>query len=118
MDREADTDRERHPRSSDDDDREAARRREMVASQIESRGVKDPCVLRAMRRVPRHLFVPDGLRDEAYRDGPLPLGVLSAPEFLAYVGAQLGLANAESDQRAARWLDRLDLRHAGPLRRP
>jgi ABC-2 type transport system ATP-binding protein len=46
-------------------------------------------------------------------DGPLPLGVLSAPEFLAWVGAQLGLPDRESDDRAARWLDRLDLRHAG-----
>ncbi len=44
---------------------------------------------------------------------PLPLGVLSAPEFLAWVGAELGLSNAESDARAARWLDRLELRHAG-----
>jgi len=46
-------------------------------------------------------------------EGALPLGVLSAPEFLAWVGAQLGLPDRESDDRAARWLDRLDLRHAG-----
>jgi len=46
-------------------------------------------------------------------DGPLPLGVLSAPEFLGYVGAQLGLTNADADARAATWLERLDLRHAG-----
>ncbi len=46
-------------------------------------------------------------------EGALPLGVLSAPEFLAYVGAQLGLANRESDARASHWLERLDLRHAG-----
>jgi ABC-2 type transport system ATP-binding protein len=45
-----------------------------------------------------------------------PLGVLSAPELLAWVGAELGLCNADSDARAAHWLDRLDLRHAG--RRP
>jgi ABC-2 type transport system ATP-binding protein len=45
-------------------------------------------------------------------EGPLPLTVLSAPEMLAYLGAQLGLPNAESDRRAAHWLDRLDLRHA------
>jgi ABC-2 type transport system ATP-binding protein len=49
-------------------------------------------------------------------EGQLPLTVLSAPEMLAYVGAQLGLANAESDRRAAHWLDRLDLRHAGNRR--
>ena len=46
-------------------------------------------------------------------EGPLPIGVLSAPEYLAYVGAELGLPNAESDRRAAHWLERLDLRHAG-----
>jgi len=46
-------------------------------------------------------------------EGPLPIGVLSAPEYLAYVGAELGLANAESDRRAANWLRRLDLEHAG-----
>lgn len=45
-------------------------------------------------------------------EGPLPIGVLSAPEFLAWVGAELGLPNAESDARAARWLQRLDLTHA------
>jgi ABC-2 type transport system ATP-binding protein len=46
-------------------------------------------------------------------DGPLPFGVLSAPEFLAYVGAQLGLPNAVSDARARMWLERLELVHAG-----
>lgn len=46
-------------------------------------------------------------------EGALPLGVLSAPEFLAWIGAELGLDNATSDARAAHWLDRLDLRHAG-----
>ena len=46
-------------------------------------------------------------------EGALPIGVLSAAEFLAWVGAELGLPNAESDARAARWLQRLDLVHAG-----
>jgi ABC-2 type transport system ATP-binding protein len=46
-------------------------------------------------------------------EGPLPLGPLSAPEFLAYFGCLLRLPNAESDARASHWLDRLDLRHAG-----
>ncbi len=53
-------------------------------------------------------------RRAAYQpEGPLPIGVLSAPEFLAWVGASIGLDNRDSDERAARWLDRLDLRHAG-----
>lgn len=46
-------------------------------------------------------------------EGPPPLGVLSAPEFLAYVGAQLGLPDAESDRRARHWLAALELEHAG-----
>jgi len=46
----------------------------MVAQQIESRGVNDRQVLEAMRRVPRHLFVPDSLRKSAYGDHPLPIG--------------------------------------------
>ncbi len=46
----------------------------MVAQQIVSRGVNDRQVLDAMRRVPRHLFVPDLLRESAYADRPLPIG--------------------------------------------
>jgi len=64
----------------------AARRETMVATQIEARGVHDERVLAAMRRVPRHLFVPDALRDEAHRDGPLPIGsgqTISQPYIVA-----------------------------------
>ena len=46
-------------------------------------------------------------------EGALPLGVLSAAEFLAYIGAELGLHNAESDAKARRWLERLDLLGTG-----
>lgn len=46
-------------------------------------------------------------------EGPLPLGTLSAGDFLAWVGAELGLANAESDARAHALLRRLDLAHTG-----
>ncbi|MCA8975436.1 MAG: ABC transporter ATP-binding protein [Planctomycetes bacterium] len=45
--------------------------------------------------------------------GSLPLGVLSAREYLAWVGARLGLDNRDSDARAARWLERLDLADTG-----
>jgi protein-L-isoaspartate(D-aspartate) O-methyltransferase len=51
-----------------------ARRGRMVETQIERRGVMEPAVLEAMRRVPRHLFVPDALRALAYDDRPLPIG--------------------------------------------
>ena len=52
-----------------------ARHREiMVTTQIEARGVRDAEVLRAMRSVPRHRFVPPDLRDQAHSDRPLPIG--------------------------------------------
>jgi protein-L-isoaspartate(D-aspartate) O-methyltransferase len=46
----------------------------MVATQIAARGVRDELVLAAMRKVPRHLFVPADLRNDAYDDRPLPIG--------------------------------------------
>jgi len=46
----------------------------MVREQIESRGVSDARVLAAMRKVPRHEFVPEHLADAAYEDHPLPIG--------------------------------------------
>ena len=55
-------------------DREAAARFDMVARYVEPRGVDDPRVLDAMRRVPRHLFVPEPLRAKAYGDHSLPIG--------------------------------------------
>ena len=58
----------------------------MVAHQIAARGVTDPLVLAAMRRVPRHLFMPAGRRDEAYEDRPVPIGwdqTISQPYVVA-----------------------------------
>ena len=52
----------------------AARRARMVREQIESRGVHNPDVLRALRSTPRHQFVPEAWRDEAYADHALPIG--------------------------------------------
>jgi protein-L-isoaspartate(D-aspartate) O-methyltransferase len=49
-------------------------REAMVAAQIAARGVRDERVLAAMRTVPRHLFVPEDSRAEAYADHPLPIG--------------------------------------------
>jgi protein-L-isoaspartate(D-aspartate) O-methyltransferase len=54
-------------------DFDAARRR-MVEEQIARRGVRDPRVLAAAGRIPRHLFVPPGLEARAYDDGPLGIG--------------------------------------------
>lgn len=50
-----------------------ALRERMVKEQIEARGVRDRRVLEAMRKVPRHLFVPENVRKYAYEDGPLPI---------------------------------------------
>jgi protein-L-isoaspartate(D-aspartate) O-methyltransferase len=63
---------ERAP-SAPRDPREAAREH-MVAEQIEARGVTDRRVLAAMRKVPRHEFVPERWRGAAYEDRPLPIG--------------------------------------------
>src|SRR6187399_2790263 len=46
----------------------------MVRRQLEARGIRDTAVLRAMREVPRHEFVPDDLQRHAYGDGPLAIG--------------------------------------------
>lgn len=64
----------------------AAARDAMVRTQIENRGVKDPEVLAAMRAVPRHLFVPEALRSDAYSDHPLAIGdgqTISQPYIVA-----------------------------------
>jgi protein-L-isoaspartate(D-aspartate) O-methyltransferase len=63
-------------------------RESMVKHQIAARGVKDPRVLEAMSRVPRHLFVPDNLADRAYDDSPLPIGegqTISQPYMVAWM---------------------------------
>jgi protein-L-isoaspartate(D-aspartate) O-methyltransferase len=62
------------------------RRLRMVEYQLAGRDVRDPAVLEAMRRVPRHLFVPPELRHEAYDDYPLAIGygqTISQPYIVA-----------------------------------
>ena len=70
------------------DDRFASAREKMVKEQIVSRGVTDQPTLRAMQKVPRHLFVPEEYRNEAYNDNPLPIGygqTISQPYIVAYM---------------------------------
>jgi len=70
----------------------------MVKTQIESRGVKEPLVLKAMRNVPRHLFVPKTYQEEAYADEPLPIGegqTISQPYIVALMTELLGLKGGE-----------------------
>jgi len=69
-------------------------RQEMVKHQIEARGIKDPQVLQALRTVPRHLFVSEALRDQAYGDYPLPIGeqqTISQPYIVAEMTQALEL---------------------------
>jgi protein-L-isoaspartate(D-aspartate) O-methyltransferase len=76
----------------------AAARAAMVREQIEARGVRDPRVLAALRRVPRHEFVPVELRGSAYEDRPLPIGegqTISQPYIVAIMSALLELDGSE-----------------------
>jgi protein-L-isoaspartate(D-aspartate) O-methyltransferase len=66
----------------------AAAREAMVAQQIAGRGLHDERVLRAMRTVPRHEFVPSELQQHAYEDHPLPIGhgqTISQPYVVAFM---------------------------------
>jgi len=66
----------------------------MVDTQIQTRGVRDPRVLDAMRTVPRHLFVSEALQDQAYGDFPLPIGegqTISQPYIVAEMTQALEL---------------------------
>lgn len=69
-----------------DGDRLRAQREAMVEQQLAARGIKDARVLAAMRKVPRHEFVPAELRAAAYDDRPLPIGhrqTISQPYIVA-----------------------------------
>ena len=69
----------------------------MAAEQIELREVTHPATLAAMRKVPRHLFVPAELRPQAYDDHPLPIGhgqTISQPYIAAYMTEQIAPTRA------------------------
>ena len=69
-------------------------RHQMVDEQIARRGVKDPRVLAALKKVERHLFVPAHLRPQAYEDYPLPIGhgqTISQPYIVAAMTEELNL---------------------------
>jgi protein-L-isoaspartate(D-aspartate) O-methyltransferase len=76
----------------------AAERRRMVESQIRARDVRDGRVLTAMASVPRHLFVPQAFRPQAYEDYPLPIGneqTISQPYIVALMTSLLELDGGE-----------------------
>ncbi|NPV56366.1 MAG: protein-L-isoaspartate(D-aspartate) O-methyltransferase [Anaerolineae bacterium] len=71
----------------------------MVKEQIERRGLTHPALLDALRRVPRHLFVPESSRDYAYSDGPIPIGhgqTISQPYIVALMTSLLDLQGNET----------------------
>jgi protein-L-isoaspartate(D-aspartate) O-methyltransferase len=72
----------------------AALRTAMVRNQVEARGVDDEAVLRAMRAVPRHRFVPGASARAAYSDRPLPIGhgqTISQPYIVAFMAEAAGI---------------------------
>lgn len=81
------------------DDPYQKERDRMVAEQIVARGVSNPHVLRAMKQVPRHLFVPDKMQQFAYRDEPLGIGfgqTISQPFVVAYMTEKLNIESTDT----------------------
>jgi protein-L-isoaspartate(D-aspartate) O-methyltransferase len=72
----------------------AGERRRMVEEQLEARDIRDARVIDAMLTVPRHLFVPDPQRAQAYADTPLPIGhgqTISQPYIVAFMTQALNV---------------------------
>jgi protein-L-isoaspartate(D-aspartate) O-methyltransferase len=73
-------------------------RSKMVEEQIISRGIRDPRVIAALEKVPRHLFVEEALQGQAYSDHPLPIGekqTISQPYMVALMTEALQLKEKE-----------------------
>lgn len=70
----------------------------MIAEQLIPRGIDNPLVLAAMRKVKRHLYVPRDMRPRAYQDGPLPIGhnqTISQPYIVAIMTQVLQPADSD-----------------------
>jgi protein-L-isoaspartate(D-aspartate) O-methyltransferase len=79
-------------------DRYVKQRMRMVDSQIRARGVRDPRLLKIMEKIPRHLFVDEALREQAYNDNPLPIEerqTISQPYIVALMTEALELTGKE-----------------------
>jgi protein-L-isoaspartate(D-aspartate) O-methyltransferase len=75
-----------------------SRRQAMVAEQLRDRGISDERVLAAFEQLPRHLFVPPELRNQAYEDHPLPIGfgqTISQAYVVAFAVEALDLNGSE-----------------------
>ena len=84
--------------SADSGDWAVKARQAMVENQIQARGIEDLRVLEAMGTVPRHCFVPEASRKEAYDDRPLPIGndqTISQPYIVAFMTQALKLGNKD-----------------------
>ena len=79
-------------------DRYRKQRTRMIETQIKVRGITDARVLKALETVPRHIFVDEGLIDQAYNDNPLPIGerqTISQPYIVALMTQALELKGRE-----------------------
>jgi protein-L-isoaspartate(D-aspartate) O-methyltransferase len=86
------------PDSAPGSQRFARERERMVEDQLIARGVTDARVIEVMRRLPRHLFVDEALRDRAYGDHPLPIGegqTISQPFIVGRMTELLRLTGRE-----------------------
>jgi len=84
--------------TADDEENLQAARKRMVESDLRGEGIADARVLAAMAKVPRHEFVPPGLRSEAYANRPLPIGegqTISQPLVVAMMSEKLKLRGGE-----------------------
>jgi protein-L-isoaspartate(D-aspartate) O-methyltransferase len=73
-------------------------RQRLVANSVERQGLKDEDVIRALGAVPRHLFVPEDLVDQAYEDHALPIGygqTISQPSLVAWMTELLELESGD-----------------------
>lgn len=81
-----------------DDKRYESLRRKMVDEQLAGHGIRDERVLSAMGRIPRHLFVPESMADQAYEDHPVAIGqgqTISQPYMVACMSQALALQGGE-----------------------
>ncbi|MCM8811887.1 MAG: protein-L-isoaspartate(D-aspartate) O-methyltransferase [Candidatus Omnitrophica bacterium] len=70
----------------------------MVAEQLVKRGIRDPRVIAAMEKVPRHLFLPEPMRDRSYDDRPCPIGcgqTISQPYMVAFMTELLAIQSTD-----------------------
>ena len=89
---------ERKTHNLNDEERYLLMREKMVKIQVERRGIADQRVLAALKKVPRHRFVPPDLKERAYDDGALPIGegqTISQPYIVAIMTELLRLKGDE-----------------------